>query len=341
MFKKIMSGRKKEKQEKSEDDEQEGGVNDDRIEEDRQKKIPTKGKKKRKAREKQRKEELKSKATGVGLKISVDGDSAPTNKKLVFDDSNLPTEEDDNDDSTSDKIKDEKLASDILMGGKEDNEDDDDDRVEEVKGKAARDEIMDQMETEAKQSLKTEKKRKRKPRKEKAKETVTKEKEGNDSDDDDEEMDEDFFAQLDSVRKVELEERKELEKSAARAASKGRYTTFVFAKNENDDDTLSDPVQIDENIQVVVLKNPSSNSDATGNSSFLPNTSVTEKALLYSRNLLQDGSDRAAGATEMKRKLKRSGEDIQPWKRARQRLSMGRSRLTKGRPAAFFKTKKR
>jgi hypothetical protein len=279
---------------------------------------------KRKARRKQRKEERKSKTTGVGLKISVEGDSALANKKIVFDDSNLPSEEEDNDDSTNDKHKDERSHSKITM----EEHDDDDDAVEEVQGKAARDKVMDQMKTEEKQALKTKKKRKRKKRKE-----------NNNSDD--EEMDDDFFAQLDSVREVESKERKELEKSAARAALKGKHTTFVFAKNEDDDEALSDPVQINENIQVVVLKNKSA-SEATGTSSFFaPNASISQKALRYSRNRLNDGSDPAAGATEMKRKRNHSGEVVQPWKRARQRLAMGRSRLTKGKPAAFFKTKKR
>jgi hypothetical protein len=311
MAQKDTSGRKKEN---IEDDGQKE-VKDD-LEEER--------KNKRKARRKQRKEERKSKTTGVGLKISLDRDSAPTNKKIVFDDSNLPTEEDDNDDSTNDKHKDERLHSKITM-----EEDDDDDAVEEVQGKAARDKVMDQMKTEAKQSLKTKKKRKRKKRKE--------------NNSDDEEMDDEFFAQLDSVREVELEEKKELEKSAARAALKGKHTTFVFAKNKDDDEAVSDPVQINENIQVVVLKNSSSSaSEATGTSSFFaPNASISQKALRYSRNRLNDGSDPAAGATEMKRKRNHSGEVIQPWTRARQRLSMGRSRLTKGKPAAFFKTKKR
>jgi len=342
MAEKNIRGRKKDKQEKNEDGGQQEArqseVKDDLKEKEQQTQTSAKGKNKKKATRKQLKEEIKTKTTGVGFKISVDMDSAPTNRKTVFDDSNLPTDEDDNDDSTHDKRKDVKLISGIPT---EEEEDNDDDIVEEVQGKAARDEALDQIKTEAKRSLKTKKKRKRKPRKEKTEEAATKSQEYNDNEDDHEKMDADFFARLESVRKVELKERKELKKSAARSALKGRHTTFIFAKNKDDDETVNDPVQINENIQVVVLKNPSSTSEVIGNSYFVPNTSISKKALLYSGNLLKDGSDNAAGAIEMKRKRNRSGEDIQPWKRARQRLSMGRSRLTRGKPAAFFKTKKR
>ena len=278
-----------------------------------------KGRKERKSRrQKQRKEELKSKATGIGLKISVD--SAPTNKKIVFDDSNLPSDGDDKD-------------NDVNGGEAEENNsgdgdgDDDDDAVEEIKGTAARDEVLDQMKTEAQQSLKPKKKRNRKERREKPIEDSN----------GDEEMDEDFFAQLDSAREVEMEERKALEMSAKREALRGKHTAFVFSKNKNDDEGASVPLAINKNIQVVVLSN-SSNSVAA---SFEPTTSLSEKALLYSRNRLKDGTDLLEGSKELQRKRKRSGAEIQPWKRSTKRISMGRSRLTKGRPSAFFKRKKR
>lgn len=336
----------------SEDDEppeaRRSEVTDDATEEGQYTQTATKGKSRRKVRQKKHKDDLKSKTTGVGIKISAD--SAPTNSRIVFDDSNLPTDEDDNEDnSTNGEDKDEDFDRETTMKEKDSDDDigddeEDDDAVEEVQGKAARDEAMDQMKTEAKQSLKTKKQRKRKPRVEKIKEGAAKTNEANGDDSDDgDEMDDEFFAQLDSVRQQEMEEKKVLEREAARAASKGKHTTFVFAKNENDDDNEGDPARrINENMQVVVLKNPSSSASGA-NGSFAPNTtSISEKALLYSRNRLKDGVDRKAGDIEMKRKLNRSGEDIQPWKRARPRLSMGRSRLRKGKPAAFFgRSKKR
>jgi len=284
------------------------------------------------------------------LKISVEADSAaPTNKKIVFDDSNLPPADDDDDDDDDGRDHEVKSNSKLATTEQDEENEDNDDAVEEVKGKAARDEVMDQLKTEEKQSLKTKKKRKRKSRKEEGKDAALKtakdkdkDNDGSDDDDDDdeEEMDKDFFAQLDSVRKEEDVEKKELEKSVARAAAKGKHTTFVFAQNKEDDAALSDPVQIDENIQVVVLKNPSTSEANMDSNSFATTSTISKKALLYSRNQLNDGSDPGAGSQEMKRKRNRSGEEIQPWKRARQRLSMGRSRMTKGKPAAFFKKKK-
>mmetsp|Transcript_111922 Transcript_111922/g.229164 ORF Transcript_111922/g.229164 Transcript_111922/m.229164 type:complete len:339 (+) Transcript_111922:128-1144(+) len=318
------------------DDEQEvelPKVGDNEEEDVEETQTPKRGKSKKKELRKQRKEQLKSKTTGVGLKISVDNDSAPTNKKIVFDDTNLPSDEDHNDDNENEQSG-EKLSAQSIKQKDEDNDDDDDDAVEEVQGKAARDEVMDQMKTEEKQSLKTKKKRRRKSRKLKTKQS------DDDNDNDDDDMDEDFFAQLDTVRKEELKEKKELEKSLARDAAKGKHTTFVFAQNESDDRALSDPMQINENIQVVVL-NESSEVTGGNNNSFVSNSSVSKTALLYSRNALKDGSDPNAGVAEMKRKRNRSGAEVQPWKRARQRVVMGRSRMTKGKPAAFFRKKKR
>ncbi len=278
-------------------------------------------KKKRKSRQKQRKEELKSKATGVGLKISVDGGSA--NKKIVFDETNLPSEDEENDNASAtndDSDAEEQVNLEIPTAEpNEEDDDSDDDAVEEVHGTAARDEALDQMKTEAQQSLKTKKKRKRKARPEKSKPF--------ESDDDEDEMDEHFFAQLDSARQEEMQQQQELAKAQAR---KGKHTTFVFSGKE--EDTTSNPVDVNENIQVVVLKDSKSS---------FASTSVSEKALLYSRNRLKDGVDPLEGETERKRKRMRSGEQVQPWKRANKRFAMGRSRLSKGRPAAFFKRKKR
>ena len=262
---------------------------------------PKPSKTKRKTRQKKRKEDLKSKTMGVGLKISVDGGSS--NKKIVFDDF-VPSDDEENDNDVS--------------TGQQQQEDDEDDAVEEVQGTAARDEVLDQMKTEAQQSLKTKKKRKRKTRPEKEK----------DSDDDEDILDEDFFAQLDSARQEEFKEKEELAKSQAREAMKGKHTTFVFANNK--EENASDPVDVSENIQVVVLNKDSG----------IETTSVSETALKYSRNLLKDGVDPLEGAAARKRKRNRSGPQEQPWKRAKKKL-MGRSRLTKGRPAAFFKRKKR
>ena len=318
------------------------------------------GNNKKKIQQKKRKEDLKSKNTGVGLKISLDSSSSskitPTNRKIVFDDTNLPSENDDDDDDNSNEQG--KKPTDAKD---DDDNDDDDDAVEEVQGQAAREKVKEQLRTEEKQSLKSKRKKKRKPRKnageksnKKSKQTVVGDK---DDDEDDEDLDEDFFAQLDVVRKEEDKERKELEMIAARADAKGKHTTFVFSQNNADDDAVmnSEPVQIDDNIQVVVLKNQSTHSNATtisGSSSFATQTTATisKTALLYSRNQLIDGTDtnHSSSANDnnrsnnniKKRKNNRSGEEIKPWKRAKKQPSLGSSRMKKGRPAAFFKKKR-
>lgn len=331
---------KKEKQEMSEkesdvqkDEDGDSEVGDNPGDEDTQTKPDAKSTKGRNSRKKRRNQELKSKATGVGLKISFDRNPTPSNKKIVFDDTNLPTANEDSSEESSHDAKDESREE---VGNDDDG--DDDDAVEEVQGKTARDEALDQIKTEAQQSLKAKKKRNRKPRIKKSKPAPSTKSEGGDSDGDDE-MDEDFFAELEAAREVELEKKRELEKSLARA--KGKHTTFVFERNKGDMEGDSDPIQVDDNIQVVVLKNPSSTSETTGIGSFTTDTAISKRALMYSRNSLNDGSDRMAGEAEMKRKRNRSGEVIQPWKRVRPRLAMGRSRLKKGRPAACFKKNRR
>jgi len=322
-----------------EDDDDQDGLSEsdgDLGEEEPPAKPDAKRGNKKKPREKKRKEELKSKATGLGLKISLDQNPAPgSNNKIVFDDTNLPTGDDSTGESVHSASEERRKDSNKDDGNDDDDDDDDDDAVEEVQGKAARDEALDQMKTEAQQSLKSKKKRMRKARVEKT-EAPSPQKAGDDeSGDGDDDMDEEFFAQLESAREAESEKKKELlDKSAARA--KGRHTTFVFERNEGDARAVSEPVEIDESIQVVVLKNPS-----TGTSSFMTDTAISKRALVYSRNNIEDGSDRMAGEAEMKRKRNRSGEETQPWRRARPRLAMGRSRLKKGKPAGSFTRRRR
>merc|ERR1712226_1406211 len=83
-------------------------------------------------------------------------------------------------------------------------DEDDDDDVEEVQGQIARDEAIELMKMEEKQSVKSKKKRKRKSRIPPAKTEQNVAKiDGGVDDDDGEEFDEDFFEQLDSIRKEE------------------------------------------------------------------------------------------------------------------------------------------
>jgi len=307
---------------------------------------------------KKRKEKLKSKNTGVGLKIPIDSSitkSKPqaSSNKIVFDDSNLPPLEDDDTDgiSLTDKGEEDK--------GGDDNGDDDDDAIEEVLGSAAREEITEQLKTEEKQSLKSRKRRKRNAKK---RGSIKKSKKGGDekTDDDDKELDDEFFSQLDAVRGEEFKERKELQMLEARAA-KGKHTNFVFSKNHSenyDNDEYSEPIKVGDNMSVMVLKNLSTISNVTTkevSSTFGSISTISNTALVYSRNQLIDGSDASSGAKSKKsnerrdpaiddrstkRQKNRSGEEIRPWKRAKQKLSLGRSRMRQGRPATFFRKKR-
>eukprot|EP00536_Pseudo-nitzschia_multiseries_P015593 jgi/Psemu1/43164/gm1.43164_g len=293
---------------------------------------------KKKELQKQRKEQLKSKTTGVGLKISVASEAA-VNNKIVFDDSNLPASDDNDNDNESNNDNEEEPSEvpatrDAKENEEQEEEEDDDDAVEEVKGSAARDEVLDQMKTEERQSQKSKKKKKRK-RKDRTKQKEAEKEYGSDDDD----MDDDFFAHLDSVREKEAREEQKAQKTS-RAIARGKHTTFVFAENKDEDEGAAapprDPVPIDDALQVVVLRDPSSSTPSGGPAP------ISDAALACSRNRLTNGSDPGAGPTEAKRKRNRSGEEAQPWKRvARPRLAMGRSRMTKGKPAAFFTKKKR
>mmetsp|Transcript_29613 Transcript_29613/g.33215 ORF Transcript_29613/g.33215 Transcript_29613/m.33215 type:complete len:376 (-) Transcript_29613:104-1231(-) len=323
-----------------------------------------KGNNKKKLTKKQQKEALKSRNTGVGIRISIESSgperkAIPSNKKSNFDDTNLPSEDNDHD---NDNDQEEKEVDVVNEKDVEEN-DDDIDAVEEVQGQVAREEVIEQLKTEEKQSLKSKKKRKRKS-KEKSNKTIKsirkstqKDDEDIDQDDeDDEELDENFFAQLDVVRQEEDKKRKETELMEVRAAAKGKHTTFVFPQNtkENENEGMtSEPVKIDENIQVVVLKNPSTTSTTTTtgvSSSFGTTSTLSKTALIYSRNQLLDGSDsnnandnRSGGGRKndsKKRKNNRSGEEIKPWKRAKKQLPLGRSRMKKGGPATFFRKKR-
>jgi len=312
--------------------------------------------------EKRRKEKLKSIQTGVGLRISIDssitGSKATSSNKLRSA----------NDEYVNDNAREQSKSTDMKDNEAKDDGDDDDD-IEEVPGQTAREDVIEQLKTEEKLCLQSRKQRKRKARNRNSSENqcntaikLTKtsrqkndEKNGNDDDGENEELDEEFFAQLDVVRGEEVKERKETEMLKARTSVKGKHTNFVFSTNQSEG-VNSEPVKIDENIQVVVLKNLSttSNSIIKGvGSSFGIASTLSKTALIYSRNQLIDGSDsnianynKSSGGqnnntdVNRKRKSHRSDEETKPWKRAKQQMSLGRSRMKKGRPAIFFRKKR-
>ena len=271
-------------------------------------------------RKKKQKAVLKSKNTGVGLSISI-GESAKSqgNKKIVFDEDNLPEIE--ADDIDTEDANDQTQSTGPTKPDTED--DDDDDAIEEVKGSAAREEIIEQLKSEEKLSLKTKKKRKRKERKvEKVEE-------------EDEDLDDDFFAELEAVRAEEAAER-----AAIKAKKpKGKHTTFVFQESEQGQADESAPQKKSHGIQVVVL--PEEGTVADSAITAIPAEELSETAILFSRGGLLDGADRGK-----KRKNKTAPKRADTsWKRSRKvgLLAGGRFRPRggHGRPAANFVTSKR
>ena len=266
-----------------------------------------------KARKQQKKEAMKSKATGVGLKISIDA-SPKNKKKIVFgDDGDVedePVEEErepENDDKEEDSEK---------------SDDDDDDTVEEVTGSKAREEIMEQLNVEEKLATKSKKKRKKRERKQA----------DDDEGESDDDFDKDFFAELEAAK---AEEQKEL----ATTKRLGKHTTFVVSHDEDDvDDT---PREVDDNIQVVVLKNPLQDSTANAIAA-VPTNKLSQQATLFARGCLSNGSDGVArGATGKKRKWQVDNT----WKRSKKmknmvRVNRGGSRGNKSLAPTIFVKKR-
>lgn len=275
-------------------------------------------------RKTKRKEELKSKNTGLGISISIDETPAKGNK-IVFDEENLPEVEvqveegegtQELPDTDTNKQSTEKIEN-----------DEDDDAVEEVKGSAAREEILEQLKTEEKQSLKAKKKKKRKER-QKAEEKV---------EDDEEDFDEDFFAELEAVREAQDATRKAKQ-------PKGQHTTFVFPENERDGhaEDPSAPRRVEHNIQVVVL--PEDGDTVVDNAiTAIPHEDLSQAAIMFSRGQLVDGADKGK-----KRKSKTTPKRADSsWKRSRKMGLLAGSSARfhrmggRGRPAANFVTSKR
>lgn len=269
----------------------------------------------KKTKKQQRTEELKSKNTGVGLKISIDSASS-NKKKTVFDDDEIPEMEEDK----------EQVAEPTLEDDDASDDDDDDDAVEEVQGQAAREKVLEQIKAEEEQAVRPKKKKKRKERKEEEKA---------DEEEDEEDFDENFFMQLDTVRAAQEEK--------AKQKPKGKHTTFVFQQQEGQN-KRSEKV-VDHNIQVVVLKANAEDQDTTENAILtVPTNALSKEALLYSRSQLVDGSDARSPDGTTGDKRKRQQETT--WKRSRKmnHLTLARARVNrrggKGRAAPNFAKKR-
>jgi hypothetical protein len=251
------------------------------------------------SRRKKRNEELKSKATGVGLKISTDSASTKVNKKIVFEDELTSDKEEEETPTSQEEAPTENEKND------EGDDADDDGAIEEVQGRKAREEILEQLQDEEKFSIKSKKKRRKKERKE----AEAKEEE-------EEDFDDDFFAQLESAK---AEEKKKLESSRP----KGKHTSFVFS--QEDESNLNErPKKVGHNIQVVVLRNPEDTSSTTTSAiTSVPITKLSQEALIFSRSHLVGGSDGVArGATGKKRKW----QPDNTWRRSKKMNNLVRVR---------------
>jgi hypothetical protein len=288
--------------------------------------------KKKKTKRQQEKEELRSKNTGVGLKISIGGSGAKENankgkKKIVFDEASLPPPE--KNEQENEQLQE---STDASQG--------DDDAIEEVPGSKAREHFESLMATEEREAAKaTKKKRKRKERlpKEQPKDDIV----------DEADLDDEFFSQLENVRQAEAEEQRKVAKAAAKAATKGKHTTFVFSQEVDDDSkaSRSAPVKVGGNIEVVVLgtKSPSHSAGAGATAG-----EISEEAMMYSRSLLKDGSDSAifgerlfGGGNRDSKKRKLAAGETETWKRSKKGSTIRRRLGGKGLPALLFSKKKR
>jgi len=286
---------------------------------------------KRQNPKKQQQEALQIKNTGIGLSIDINKASETRNKKIVFDDDEVITQENPMDSQTV-----LERPKGINKGGhsSEDDDDLDDDMVEEVKGSSARDEILQQFKVEEKGALKVKKQKKRKDRR-------TAKEEDADEGDDDDDFDDDFFAQLETVKAEEEEDRKRL---ASKQKKKGKHTTFTFDDADHANPTFTQPKKVGHNIQVVVLPDVEETEIDDAMITTLPSSTLSQDALLYSRSFLPDGKDKGG-----KRKRNSPILPDTSWKRSRKMnvilsSTKGRSRRKTGRkgtgrPAPNFVTK--
>uniref|UniRef100_A0A7S0F5G2 Uncharacterized protein n=1 Tax=Craspedostauros australis TaxID=1486917 RepID=A0A7S0F5G2_9STRA len=166
----------------------------------------------------------------------------------------------------------------------DDDDDDDDDAIEEVTTSKARDELMLQRQQQRESAALSATKSKKKKKKKKALQK------DDEDDDNDADFDEDFFAQVDSMRNEEAKKKEEAER-AADFQRKGKHTTFVV----NHEETLKDPEgkQVDSNMRVVVLDQHQIQTTASAVAA-VPIGKLSEEALLFSRGRLVDGSDAAS-----------------------------------------------
>jgi len=277
-------------------------------------------------REKRRKkrEEMRSKMLGVVGKIDTESKSS---KKIKFDDNIL--EQTEGLEKPADVIAapdDQKKEEDI------ENQNDDDDEVEEVKASKAREDALERRNEERNSSLATKKLEKKKKRKRTGKLLLQDEEKIEDEekiqdeekiDDEekiqdekqiqDEDLDEQFFAQLDTELEEKRQDKKNKKKKSAQPKSK--HTTFIS-------DEFTDPTDVGHNISVVVLKS----------SSLVAPSKPSPAAQVFSKTKIESGKF-------ILKKTKRRRKEVRGWERSRKvnRLMTPQGKAKQqAKPAAHF-----
>ena len=324
--------------------------------------------------------QLKSKATGVGLVIpsnnssttkssTTPGSEKRVNRKIVF-------SEDDVFDAVDDDVAANKpsLVDDDLNGGNDEtsngpnqvvdddgdgDDDDDDDAVEEMTSNVAKAKVMEQRAQERMEHRLVNIGRTKK-RKATAESSAATAKKGNDMEDagdedqshdndDIDDDDNDFFAQIDSIRQNDSKKEKQRGKSS-------KHTVFLLQHDTGEGDTpiptLANPKLVDQNVEIVVLPDASSNlttstatttvssttsggmvkaTNTTASSLFavpptsnptkdLLSSSMSNEILMYSRSQLSKGPRLETRNANTKKKQKTSINDGPGvvWKRSKQ-----------------------
>lgn len=266
--------------------------------------------------------ELRSRNMGLGLSIPSHTEESTPRKHTMFDE-----------DESNTPFVETKSAIDENAKEEEEEEDDDDDAVEEVKSNFAREQSLQQRAIERATADISRLHAKSKKRKKKTSDK-------NEKDEVEEEFDDDFFAQIDSEMASNREQTKEKDQGSV----KGKHTAFISAH----DDAMDEPIQANNNsnIELVVLGGDDKDSQNDDDERLRTvesklGTEPSEKAVLFSRSALLNGSDGPNNKIKTKKTSTRKKQD-DVWKRSKKtnRLAVSGSRVHRrtggGNAAAHF-----
>ena len=264
-----------------------------------------------------RKAELRRKNMGLGIgNIDVNASSSNKGKKIRFD-----NHSDDDDGSVGDHdIVDDNDNQKL----EEEKEEESDDEVEQVSAAVAKEKSL-QIRAAEREIRKVENSMTQKRKKK-----VTKEEH---LDDEDDELDEDFFAMVDTARENDSKVKKLKQESIISAKKLGRHTTFV----SEDKNLANNIVQADHNIEVVIL--PSSREDDIEDNQNINDVLHEKAAATLSSDLSSEPSKTAmlfCRGHSRNSNVSQSGQK-QVFRRSRQI----KYKLSLGKPAANFAVKKK